>query len=185
MRTKRLLRRLACLACLALPSCDAADNLYSSLPAYFAMDNVLQAPVLHTALQSPGEYCTIRLAGGAYEFASPTQREPSLVNVSQLAAHSGFCMGLGGFVVGLPHIPELGRDASRPVCYDLACPNCYHESNFAKRMTLRSSGMVHCPACQRAYSAGDGGIVSQGPAGRPLIRYRISHAGHAMVINNR
>lgn len=182
---KHILRRLAILMALTLPACNSSDNLFSSLPAYFVMDNVLQAPVLYTALQSPGEFCTIRVTGGKYEFASPTQRTPSYINITQLAAHSGFYMGLSGFVVGLPHIPELGFDASRPVCYDLACPNCYHDFNFAKRLTLLPAGIVHCPSCNRRYTLGDGGLVAQGEPGRPLIRYRISHAGHAMVINNR
>ncbi len=180
---KRLLGRLCLVLCLA--SCSGTDGIFSSLPAYFVMDNVLQAPVLYTSLQSMGEFCTVRATGGKYEFASPTQKTPSYVNITQLGSLSGFYMGLSGFVVGLPHIPEMGHDQSRVVCYDLACPNCYRDYNVTKRMTLQEGGFTHCTSCSRTYTLNDMGLVAKGEAGHSLIRYRVSYAGHTLVINNR
>lgn len=176
---------MAVAVALCTMACDSADGIYSRMPAYFVMDNVLQAPVLQTALQNMGEFCTIRAIGNRYEFASPTQKTPSYVNATQLGNLSGFYMGLSGFVVGLPHIPEMGYDQSRVVCYDLACSNCYHDYNITKRMTLQEGGYLHCPSCSRTYNLNDKGLISKGEAGRPLVRYRVSFSGFTLVINNR
>ncbi len=182
---KRLLSRLCLAAALCLPACNSSDGIFSSLPAYFVMDNVLQAPVLYTSLQSMGEFCTLRATGGKYVFESPTQKTPSYINITQLGSLSGFYMGLSGFILGLPHIPEMGYDQSRVVCFDLACPNCYRDYNITKRMTLQEGGFAHCNSCSRTYNLNDVGLISKGEAGRPLIRYRVSYTGHALVINNR
>lgn len=182
---RRFFRLLLLTVTLGLPSCESSDSIFCRLPAYFIMDNVLQAPVLYTSLQSMGEFCTIRAIGNKYEFASPTQRTPSYVNATQLSNMSGFYMGLNGFVVGLPHIPEMGYDHSRVVCYDLACPNCYHNNNVAKRMVLQEGGYTHCATCSRTYNLNDMGLVMKGEAGKPLFRYRVSYAAHTLVINNR
>lgn len=182
---KRILSTLCLALTMCLPACDSADSIFSRLPAYFVMENVLQAPVLYTSLQSMGEFCTIRATGNKYEFASPTQKTPSYVNATQLSSMSGFYMGLSGFVVGLPHIPEMGQDYSRVVCYDLACPNCYHNYNVTKRMTLREGGYIHCASCDRTYNLNDLGLITEGEAGKPLFRYRVSYSGHTLVINNR
>ena len=182
---KRTLR-IFCLALTAcLSACESSDGIFSRLPAYFVMENVLQAPVLYTSVQSMGEFCTIRATGNKYEFASPTQKTPSYVNATQLSSMSGFYMGLSGFIVGLPHIPEMGHDQSRVVCYDLACSNCYHTYNVTKRMTLQEGGYTHCTSCNRTYNLNDMGLITKGEAGNPLIRYRATYAGHTLVINNR
>ena len=182
---KRLGRLLSLIALPLLSACNPSDGIFSRLPAYFVMENVLQAPVLYTSVQSMGEFCTIRATGGKYEFASPTQRTPSYVNITHQSGLSGFYMGLSGFVVGLPHIPEMGQDHSRVVCYDLACPNCYNDFNTTKRMTLKEGGYTECTTCGRTYNVNDMGIVTQGEAGKSLIRYRVSYSGHTLVINNR
>ena len=49
---------LGCLMCL-LSACNKADNTFSRLPAHFTMDNIYQSPVLYTACNSMGEFCTI------------------------------------------------------------------------------------------------------------------------------
>lgn len=182
-RPRRIL--LTCAGMLALSACNSSDGIFTRLPAYFVMDNVLQAPVLYTSLQSMGEFCTIRATNNKYEFASPTLPTPSYINATQLSNLSGFYMGLSGFIVGLPNIPELGQEQSRVVCFDLACSNCYHNSNITKRMQLQEGGYAHCHTCNRTYDLNNQGLVMQGEAGKSLFRYRVSYAGHTLLINNR
>ena len=171
------------LSLLLLLSCGKTDNLYCSLPANFVIDNVYTAPVLNTSLNSMGEFCTIRAVGKKYVFTNLVST--SEINQTQLNSYSGFYLGLSGFIVGLPYIPEMGYDQSRVVCYDLACPNCYEDFNITKRMELQDGGYCHCPSCGRTYNLNDQGLVAEGEAGRRLYRYRITYSGNAMIIANR
>lgn len=168
---------------LGLCSCGESSNLFCSLPANFTMSNVYQAPQLYTACNSMGEFCTVRADGKRFIFANTVGS--TAVNQTALTNYSGFYLGLSGFIVGLPNIPELGQDVSRVVCFDLACSNCYQDYNICKRMTLQDGGYAQCPSCQRTYDLNNLGIVSQGEPGRTLYRYRVNYVGSSLVIRNR
>lgn len=86
-------------------------------------------------------------------------------------------MGLSGFIIGLPNMPELGAITSRPVCYELACINCYNDNNFAHDVTLMAGGQAKCDRCGRVYNLNDQGIIISDHTGRKLDRYHISYSG--------
>ena len=169
---------LGCLMCL-LSACNKADNTFSRLPAHFTMDNIYQSPVLYTACNSMGEFCTI--TGGNRSFIIANLKTSDTVNQTALTGYSGFYLGLSGLIVGLPQIPEMGQDVSRVVCFDLACPNCYQEYSITKRMVLQEGGIALCPSCKRRYDLNDLGRTTEG---RPLYRYRVSLIGNTLIIAN-
>lgn len=181
---RHFLHSTLALVTIILAGCNNAEHTFCSLPAYFVVENTLQEPtVLHTALNNMGQFCTIRSNGNQYVFADT--RNTGFLPISQLESNRGFYLGLSGFIVGLPSIPEMGHDQSRVICFDWACSNCYDDYSVARRMTLREEGYVSCSGCGRTYNLNDAGIVSDGEPGRSLFRYRISYVGNSMVISNR
>lgn len=185
----RLFRSLALLllACLpALTACNKGDevnNTYCNLRARLTIENVQQAPVLFTACNSMDQYCKITSDGMRFNFVDAVGKS-SAINISAISGYGGYYLGLSGFIVGLPSIPEMGQMQSRVVCYDLACSNCYHQYTITKPLELDTSGYAYCRNCQRTYNLSSGGMVSKGPSGRNLYRYRVSFVGNALVINN-
>ena len=81
--------------------------------------------------------------------------------------------------------PELGSTTSLPVCYDLACPNCYSAYNISRALQLKEGGYAACVSCGRTYNLNNQGQISIGEEGVSLFRYRITYSGNTMVINNR
>ncbi|MGM9675466.1 MAG: hypothetical protein ACI3X9_08380, partial [Bacteroidaceae bacterium] len=75
-----------------LAGCNATDHTFCSLPAYFAVENTLQVPVLHGTLNNMGQFCTIRATGGQYVFADT--RQSSAINITQLDNVRNFYLGL-------------------------------------------------------------------------------------------
>ncbi len=57
---------------LLLAACNNGEvnNKYCNLRARLTIDNVLQAPVLFTACESMGEYCTIKSDGQRFTFTN-------------------------------------------------------------------------------------------------------------------
>ncbi|MBO4642325.1 MAG: hypothetical protein J5661_05670 [Bacteroidaceae bacterium] len=186
MRSSLLFRMYCCLfAAACCLSCGESDTLYARMPAKFIMDNIYSVPQLYTACNSMGEFCTIYGSNNQYIFASPTGSTP--INKTALSQYSGFYLGLsGGFIVGLPNIPEMGRDVPVVVCFDLACSNCYDEGNIAKRLILQEGGFAYCSRCHRTYDLNNLGIVSLGEGGRSLFRYRVNYiaSSGSLIINN-
>jgi hypothetical protein len=88
---------------------------------------------------------------------------------------------LSGLIVGLPEIPEMGKDMSEVVCYDLACRNCYDDYIITKPLQLKENGMAHCRNCNRDYNLNDLGHTENG---KPLFRYRARLIGNTLVIAN-
>lgn len=177
------MRKLLILTALILTACQQAESLFCNLPANFTMENIYQAPVLYTACNSTGEFCTITAKGKTFEFAST--RNTSTVNQTAMNDYAGFYLGLSGLIVGLPSIPEVGQDISRVVCFDLACSNCYHDNNITKRLVLQDGGYARCSTCQRTYNLNNVGLIANGESGRPLYRYRVNLIGNTLVIANR
>ncbi len=181
----RLASRLCALCAIVglMGSCQKADSTYASLPAYFTMENIYQAPVLYAACYSMGEFCTITTQGNTFVFSGI--KSTSAVNRTALNNYTGFYLGLSGFIVGLPNIPEMGQDNCQVVCFDLACSHCYQEYSITKKMELQEGGYSYCASCHRKYNLNNLGIVSEGEAGRPLYRYRVTLLGNTLVIANR
>ena len=160
------------------------SNKYCNLPARLTVENVQQAPILFTACESMGEYCYVTSDGQRFLFTDATNHT-SAINITAMSGYSGYYLGLSGFIVGKLNIPEMGEDFVRVVCYDRACSNCYQNYNITKPLQLQIGGYAKCNSCGRTYNLNDVGNTSDGPAGRPLYRYRVSYIENTLVINNR
>jgi len=181
----RLMTAVCCL--LTIWGCtDNTDYTYSNLPAKFVFENAYQAPALYTACNSMGEFCTITYSKDGKQFIfKGSAKEPSYVNLTAINGYSGFYLGLSGLIVGLPNIPEIGKTESQVVCFDLACSNCYNDFSITKPLTLQTDGTATCASCKRTYNLNNTGFISNGNAGKPLFRYRVTYAGNTLVVSNR
>lgn len=182
---KRIRRLVLLMATTLLVACEKdIQNTYSNYPAYFVCNTVSTIPQLNAAMNSLGVFCTIRSDRERFLFSDETNKTTP-VNATAISSNASIYMGIAGFIVGLPSIPELGTDTSTPVCYDLACPNCYSDYNIARSLKLKEGGNAHCTSCNREYNLNSQGQVAKGNGGINLFRYRISYSGNSMVINNR
>jgi len=181
----RPLSLVLCLLSFVLSSCNdgTVSNKFCNLPARLTIENVQQAPVLFTACESMGEYCYITSNGQQFLFTN-AQGKTDPINILAMTGYSGYYLGLNGFIVGKLTIPEMGEDFVRVVCYDRACSNCYQNYNITKPLVLQTGGYAKCNSCGRTYNLNDIGNISDGPAGRPLYRYRVNYISNALVINN-
>lgn len=183
---RNILTLLPTLLLFLFTACDdegLVSQKYCNLPARFSFNPVSSISQLFTSCNSLGQWCTIKVQGQQFLFTNP--EGSTLVNRTQANNYTGFYMGLTGFIVGLPNIPELGTDYPVVTCYDLACPSCYEEAYITKPLTLHTGGKATCPRCQRTYDLNNLGTVSQGEPGRQLYRYRVAYSNNSLVINNR
>ena len=166
-----------------LSACDTetVESKYSKYRASFSLSPINTISPLSNALTSFGEFCTITANTRQYIFTSLTKSQP--VNRDAYTGYKTYIC-IGGFVVGRSSQTELGTADYPVVCYDLACPNCYHDDMIAKNMTLESGGRISCPRCHRIYDLNNGGLVVSGNKGRKLERYRISCTDNAIMIAN-
>lgn len=159
-------------------SCEKAENTHSSYTAYFRYNPVSAIPNLFRACTSLGEFCSITYPLGAKSLVvkSPSVSTTDLISLTALQGYQGFILGVGGgLIIGLPMIPEMLQNESRVVCYDLCCPNCYHNDNICKQMTLNADGTSSCSKCQRNYDLNNQGIIVEGEAGKSLFRYYVNY----------
>lgn len=172
------------LLALSCTSCEdgVMSNRFCHLKARFTFSPVMSMPPLYTSCNSLGEWCTITTSNGQFVFSNLSTT--STANRTALNGYSGFYMGLSGFIVGLPSIPEMGMDYSIVTCYDRACSNCYAESNVTKPLTIKVGGFAYCAKCQRTYDLNNIGIVANGTTGKNLYRYRVTYTGDVLLINN-
>lgn len=176
---------VAGMAMLGLFACkDNVENKYAGFPAYFVHKYVNTVPQLNAAMNSLGVYATIRADRGVYVFTGENGHSTQ-VNATAVDNYTAFNMGIAGFVVGLPHTPEPGAEISVPVCFDLACPNCYTDLHIERALQLKEGGYASCSSCSRVYNLNSQGVVSSGDSGSSLFRYRITYSGNVMAINNR
>lgn len=185
--TLALRLRLALSLALMLASCSDGDvnNKYCNLRARLNVENVRQAPVLFTACESWGEYCTAKIdnTGQRFLFTNAAGQQ-SPINILAISGYGGYYLGLSGLIIGRLTIPEIGEDIARVVCFDLACSNCYQNYNITKPLTLQTGGYAKCHSCQRTYNLNDCGSIADGPSGRNLYRYRVNYINGALVVNN-
>lgn len=172
------------LSLLGLSSCsEDVENLYSGYLARFTYKYVNTVPPLYSALNSLGVFATIQADRGTYVFKDESGNKTT-VNITAEDQNQHYYLGIAGFMVGLPNIPELGATTSTPVCYDLACPNCYENLHIQKTLTLEVGGFASCQSCGRVYNLNNQGLVSEGDGGISLYRYRMSYSGNTLMINN-
>lgn len=165
---------------------DDAHSTFCNMPARLMVQNTLQAPALHNALNNMGEFCTVTTTKDGKRFAfKGSGKETSYINITADNDYSGFFLGLSGLIVGLPNIPEMGKDVPSVVCFDLACSNCYEAYTITKPLAMQDGGYGKCASCGRTYNLNDNGIVASGPAGRNLYRYRVSYINTTLFVNNR
>ncbi len=160
---------------------DTVESKYSKYRASFSLSPINTIAPLNSALSTYGEFCTITADANHYYFRTLTNSLP--VNRDAFSAYKTYIC-IGGFVVGRSTQTELGTSDYPVVCYDLACPNCYHEDMIAKNMTLENGGRVSCSRCSRTYDLCNEGLVVSGNKGRKLERYRISYSSTAIMISN-
>ncbi len=169
---------------LGLISCqEDVQSTYSDYPAYFVCQYVNTVPPLNAALNGLGVFATIRYDRSRFLFTDESGNTTA-VNATAISANASIQMGIAGFIVGLPSIPELGSVTSVPICYDLACPNCFETYSISRSLQLETGGSATCASCDRTYDLNNQGIVSSGDAGSSLYRYRITYTGNTMIINN-
>ncbi len=165
-------------------ACGQSDTLYCNLPAHLVVNNAYQASALYTACTSMGEFCTVCASSDGKKLEFHGSKVTSQLNINQIDAYKGYYLGLSGLIIGLPTIPEMGKDVCTVVCFDRACANCYEEYNFCKQLAMQTGGFALCGSCGRTYNLNDCGRVSKGEAGRPLYRYRTSYVGNTLVVSN-
>lgn len=167
---------------LLLPaSCEKAEPLYDSFPAYFVVQATNTVPQLNTAMNAMGEFCTITDDGSHYVFAAPGGSTP--VNKTAMGIYRNFRMGRsGGFITGLP--TYIADASPRVVCYDIVCPNCYEQTSIAPHLRLTTGSRAQCGACQRTYDLNNLGMMTAGEPGRSLYRYHASYTPYTLVISN-
>ncbi len=180
---RALLATVSLLLCLACGDDGLISQKFCNLPARFSYNPVSAVSQLYTSCNSMGQWCTVIASGQQFIFANP--EGSTSVNRTAVQNYTGFSLGLSGFLVGLPNIPELGSDYPVVTCYDLACRNCHEEAHAAKRLTLSTGGRATCPRCDRTYDLNNQGLVSQGQPGKSLYRYRVYYGNNTLAINNR
>ncbi len=165
------------------------DDKFSDLHAKFSYSPVVSMPVLYAACNSQGEWCTITATGDKFCFSNLTSTDTA--NKTSMNNYTGFYMGLSGFIVGLPNMPELGSDYPVVTCYDRACSNCYADHYTTKPLTLLSGGYAHCSACDITYDLNNQGIVSDEgnntygyTAFKSLYCYHVYYGNDTLSINN-
>ena len=187
-RVFRFFSFFSCFTCaliLLLSSCQKAEHLYSSYPAQFVFWPVTQAPQLNTALNNMGEFCTITPSGDYYVFSNT--KGSTRVALTAIDQSVSARLGLDGFIVGLPNMPEMGYDTPRVVCFDLCCPNCYRDLGITRRLALGVGGTARCARCTRTYDLNNLGMVSSDTTGVSLLRYRVYYEqmNNRLTISNR
>ena len=183
MLKRTFLAVVSLLLCVACNENELVSRKYCDLPARFSYNPVSAVSQLYTSCNSMGQWCTIIASGQQFVFANP--EGSTSVNRTAVQNYTGFYLGLSGFLVGLPSIPELGTDYPVVTCYDRACRNCYEEAHVTKPLTLKTGGRALCPKCDRTYDLNNQGLISQGEPGKSLYRYRVYYSNNTLAINNK
>lgn len=160
---------------------DTVESKFSNYRASFTFSPVTSVAPLYGALNGFGEYCAIWADANYYYFSSLVGS--AQVNRTALSAYRTYIC-IGGFIVGRSSLNDIGSAEYPLVCYDRACPNCWHEDNISKAMRIEENGRAVCDRCHRTYDMNNGGTIVAGDKGKKLIRYRVSHTSNTLAINN-
>ncbi len=160
---------------------DTVESKFSNYRASFTFSPVTSVAPLHGALNGLGEYCAIWADANYYYFSSLVGS--AQVNRTALSAYRTYIC-IGGFIVGRSSLNDIGSAEYPLVCYDRACPNCWHEDNISKAMRIEENGHAVCDRCHRTYDMNNGGTIVAGDKGKKLIRYRVNYTSNTLAINN-
>lgn len=175
---------LLLLSTLLLPtSCaDDTDDLYANERAFLRFTPVTAVPVLYAALGSYGQWCTMTYTASLFTFTS-AEGTTSTYPMTAVIKNYGQIQCVNGFIIGTPSVPDMNLNYA-PVCYELACPNCYRNDLIQKSLTLTTGEHAHCPRCGRTYDLANSGAIIEGDNGQRLMRYRMTYTGTLLVVAN-
>ncbi len=164
---------LLCPACALLFSgCgDDGTDSYAPTPAFMRVQPVTALAPLRTALTSPGYFCALTYSKPYYH-AKGTDGTSAQLNGTALEGY-GAPVYICGIIVGTPSLPNTAG-SFYTIAYDQACPNCYEEL-INKALTFPEQTKAHCERCKRSYDLNTSGIVIEGGAGKPLLRYGVQY----------
>ena len=163
--------------CLTLASCEKAEQLYSSNLVRFIFENTQSVPQLNTALNNPGEFCTISARNNQWIFASPSYKEDFPYNITERDQLRKPVLGLNGLIVGVPFFQE----GNKPVCYDRACRKCYEDDRVTRALTLQEGQRATCGRCHRTYDLNNLGISDDGAK---LYQYPLQYGNNNLGITS-
>ena len=179
-----------CALLLGLMSACTNDvvSVYAPHPAFLRYAPVPTAPPLLSALNSPGQWCSITYTHLQYTIAAPGHT--SITTPATALDAYGRPRSIAGFIVGTPSLPEsTGQHEAR--AYDLVCPSCYRTLSIARALTLSATApdRADCPRCARRYNLATGtqeNAPKDNQDNAPLYRYRLAYnpAQGVMVIQN-
>ena len=179
-----------CALLLGLMSACTNDvvSVYAPHPAFLRYAPVPTAPPLLSALNSPGQWCSITYTHLQYTIAAPGHT--SITTPATALDVYGRPRSIAGFIVGTPSLPEAtGLHEAR--AYNLVCPSCYRTLSIARALTLSATApdRADCPRCARRYNLATGtqeNAPKDNQDNAPLYRYRLAYnpAQGVMVIQN-
>lgn len=170
------------LSLLFLTACtEDAENTYSRHRAFFRFQPVSAVAPLNNALNSMGEFCTVRQNATHYLFnGSAGEAKWQKTGVDEYNA----MQAIGGFIIGKATLSDIGTNVFPLLCFDLACSNCYDEANIARNLSLEENGRAVCTRCHRTYDLNNQGIIVEGNKGKKLFRYRIQYSSDLVIVQN-
>ena len=173
---------------LPLASCQKAEEEYTTHQCYFSFNCTYHnASRLINAVSSYETFAIVTtepLSGKTYTVVTSiygTDDTRDNITTAEETQRSR--------VLGLANGLIIGRSAIDQTlyAYDRQCPNCFEATGFTAA-PLQWSGnttTVVCTRCDRKYNLSNGGVVSEGTAGKKLLRYRISYDGSYINVQNR
>lgn len=179
-----------CALLLGLMSACTNDvvSVYAPHPAFLRYAPVPTAPPLLSALNSPGQWCSITYTHLQINISAPGHT--TITTPATALDVYGRPRSIAGFIVGTPSLPEsTGQHEAR--AYDLVCPSCYRTLSIARALTLSATApdRADCPRCARRYNLTTGtqeNAPKDNQDNAPLYRYRLAYnpAQGVMVIQN-
>lgn len=179
-----------CALLLGLMSACTNDvvSVYAPHPAFLRYAPVPTAPPLLSALNSPGQWCSITYTHLQYTIAAPGHT--SITTPRTALDAYGRPRSIAGFIVGTPSLPEsTGQHEAR--AYDLVCPSCYRSAAISRPLVLSTTTpeRADCPRCKRRYNLGTGAqenAPTDNQSNAPLYRYRLAYnaAQGVLVVQN-
>ena len=152
-----------------MASCaDDIENLYAPWPAGFVFNQVNTTAPLRSALTDAGQFCIITFPNGQYLFKGNDGKEVPYTPTATF----GYIKPYGylcGFVVGCPAVLDFSGQTT--VAYELACPNCYDNSDITRPLHFSSISTLQCARCGCVYDLNNAGNEQHGKS-RALYRYR-------------
>lgn len=147
---------------------DDIEDLYAPWSVRFVFNQVNTTAPLLSALNNPGQFCLITFPIGKYQFKDSNGKEVTYTPT----ATSSYFKPYGyrsGFVVGWPAVLDFRGQTT--VVYELACPNCYDNSEITRPLHFSSISTLQCARCGCVYDLNNAGNEQHGKS-RALYRYR-------------